>query len=87
MLERTWRLPVTTRFTLENDPDQFTARGVARSARLPFGKGQRVRIGGPPGTGATTLLQAIAAGLAANHPEVRTFVLLVDGQTASCGGI
>ncbi|MBY0458897.1 MAG: transcription termination factor Rho, partial [Gemmataceae bacterium] len=73
-----------TRLTLETDPDRLTARVL--DLITPLGKGQRGRIVGPPGAGATTLLQAVAAGLAANHPESRVFVLLVDGPTAAGPG-
>ncbi len=58
-------------------------RGGPPSCRLidlfcPIGRGQRGLIVSPPKAGKTTLLHDIAAGLAANHPEVEVFALLVD---------
>ena len=44
----------------------------------PLGKGQRALITAPPKTGKTVMLQNIAAGIAANHPEVYLIVLLID---------
>jgi transcription termination factor Rho len=43
---------------------------------VPFGKGSRVAVGGPPGCGITTLLRRIALTLAASHPDVELTVLL-----------
>ena len=44
----------------------------------PLGFGQRALIVSPPRAGKTILLQAIATGLAVNHPEVKLLVLLID---------
>jgi transcription termination factor Rho len=44
---------------------------------VPFGRGSRVAVGGPPGAGATTLLREIAATLAESHPEIEVQVALV----------
>lgn len=44
----------------------------------PIGKGQRGLIVAPPRTGKTTILQDIAQGIAANHPECQVVMLLVD---------
>jgi transcription termination factor Rho len=44
----------------------------------PIGKGQRGLIVAPPRSGKTILLQQIAAAVAANHPEMHLFVLLID---------
>ena len=44
----------------------------------PIGKGQRGLIAAPPRTGKTVLLQQMAAGIAANHPEIYMMVLLID---------
>jgi transcription termination factor Rho len=44
----------------------------------PVGKGQRGLIVAPPRSGKTILLQQIAAAVAANHPEMRLLVLLID---------
>lgn len=44
----------------------------------PLGKGQRALIVSPPRSGKTMTLQHIASGVAANHPELRLIVLLID---------
>jgi transcription termination factor Rho len=44
----------------------------------PIGKGQRGLIVAPPRTGKTTLLQDIAQGIHANHPECEILIVLVD---------
>lgn len=44
----------------------------------PIGRGQRGLIAAPPRTGKTVLLQQMAAGIAANHPDVYMMVLLID---------
>ncbi|MFJ7904942.1 transcription termination factor Rho [Streptomyces sp. NPDC096198] len=44
----------------------------------PVGKGQRGLIVAPPRTGKTVLLQQTAAAVAANHPECRLMVVLLD---------
>ena len=44
----------------------------------PFGKGQRALIVAPAKAGKTTVLQAVAAGIAANHPKAEIFILLAD---------
>jgi len=43
----------------------------------PIGKGQRGLIVAPPRAGKTMVLQAIAAAIAANHPDVHLMVVLV----------
>jgi transcription termination factor Rho len=43
---------------------------------VPFGRGSRVAVGGPPGAGATTLLREVAATLADKHPEIELAVAL-----------
>jgi len=45
---------------------------------VPIGRGQRGLIVAPPRTGKTMLLQAIANGIATNHPEAYLMVLLID---------
>ncbi len=62
---------------------RFETPGGPMSMRVvdlmtPIGQGQRGLIAAPPRTGKTILLQQMAAGLAANHPEVYMMVLLVD---------
>jgi transcription termination factor Rho len=57
----------------------------------PFGKGQRALIVAPAKAGKTMVLQAIAEGVAKNHPESAVFILLVDErpeevtEMESCG--
>jgi transcription termination factor Rho len=43
----------------------------------PIGKGQRGMIVAPPKAGKTWLLKDIAAGVAANHPDIHLMVLLI----------
>jgi len=61
---------------LETKPTQFTTRVI--DLLIPIGKGQRGLIVSPPRTGKTMILQAIANGISANHPEVDLIVLLID---------
>jgi len=44
----------------------------------PIGKGQRGLIVSPPKSGKTVFLQQLANAIAANHPEVKLIVLLID---------
>ena len=44
---------------------------------VPYGKGSRVTISGPPGAGATALLREIAVTLGENHPDIELQVALV----------
>ena len=44
----------------------------------PLGKGQRALIVAPPKAGKTTVLQAIAQGIATNYPECKLYIVLVD---------
>ena len=44
----------------------------------PIGKGQRALIVAPPRTGKTVMLQNIAHGISANHPDCYLIVLLID---------
>src|SRR3954452_12304710 len=43
----------------------------------PFGRGSRVAVGGPPGSGITTLLRRIVLGLKAAHDDLDIVVVLV----------
>jgi len=61
---------------LEHDPEDIATRII--DLFCPIGKGQRGLIVSPPMAGKTTLLKQIAAGINANHPDVKLFVLLVD---------
>jgi transcription termination factor Rho len=42
----------------------------------PFGRGSRVAVGGPPGSGITTLLRRIVLGLRAAHEDLDVVVVL-----------
>lgn len=62
---------------------RFETPGGPLSMRIvdlmtPIGRGQRGLIAAPPRTGKTVLLQQMAAGIAANHPDIYMMVLLVD---------
>lgn len=64
-------------------PVRFETPGGPVSMRVvdlltPIGLGQRGLIVAPPRTGKTVLLQQMAAGFAANHPQSYMMVLLID---------
>ncbi len=63
------------RLQLESPGGSTTARIIDLVA--PIGKGQRGLIVAPPKAGKTMVLAAIAAAVAANHPEVYLMVVLV----------
>src|SRR5204862_227215 len=61
---------------LEFEPEEFTTRII--DLLVPIGKGQRGLIVAAPRTGKTMMLQNIAHGITANHPNVVLIVLLID---------
>src|SRR6266571_6036898 len=61
---------------LEFDPQEYTTRII--DLLVPIGKGQRGLIVAAPRTGKTVMLQNIAHGITANHPNVVLIVLLID---------
>src|SRR5512136_880882 len=61
---------------LEHDPEEYTTRLI--DLFTPIGKGQRGLIVAAPRTGKTMMLQNIAHGITANHPNVVLIVLLID---------
>ena len=61
---------------LETNPEETSMRILDLFA--PIGKGQRGLIVSPPKAGKTILLQKIANGISANHPETHLLILLVD---------
>ena len=61
---------------LETGPAPLSTRVM--DLLTPLGRGQRALIVAPPRTGKTILLQHIANGVAANYPDVKLIVLLVD---------
>ncbi len=63
------------RFVLER-PSAMAVRLIDIVA--PLGKGQRGLIVAPPRGGKTILLKEIAKSIAANHPETKLIVLLLD---------
>ena len=64
------------RIRLESGSTDMTGRAIDLLA--PVGKGQRGLIVAPPKAGKTQILQRIARGVAANHPEITLLLLLVD---------
>jgi transcription termination factor Rho len=52
--------------------------GRAIDLLCPFGKGQRALIVAPAKAGKTTVIQAVAAGIAANYPDALLLLLLTD---------
>ena len=64
------------RIKLETTPDEVTTRALDLVA--PIGRGQRCLIVAPPMAGKTTLLIKIANAITTNHPDIRSYVLLVD---------
>jgi transcription termination factor Rho len=63
------------RLRLETEPHILTTRVTDLVA--PVGKGQRALVVAPPKAGKTTVLQAIAHGIAKNHPECHLMLVLV----------
>ncbi len=61
---------------LEHDAGEMTTRVM--DILTPIGFGQRGLIVAPPRVGKTILLQNLAKGIHANHPEVELVLLLVD---------
>lgn len=64
------------RFNLEWSREELSTRIM--DLFTPIGKGQRGILLAPPRTGKTVLLQNVANAIAANHPEVKLIVLLID---------
>ncbi len=56
--------------------DRITGRAIDLIA--PIGRGQRCLLVAPPKAGKTRILQAIAASVSHNHPDVKVYALLVD---------
>lgn len=66
----------TQKLKLETTDKELPTRVI--DLITPIGKGQRGLIVAPPKAGKTILLQKIAQGISANHPEVELIILLVD---------
>ncbi|MFC9895595.1 transcription termination factor Rho, short form [Nocardia sp. NPDC127579] len=63
------------RLRLETESHELTTRTT--DLVMPIGKGQRALIVAPPKAGKTSVLQAIAHGIAKNHPECELMLVLV----------
>src|SRR5690606_27956521 len=59
-------------------PDDVDKSMVLLELLAPIGKGQRGLLVAPPRTGKTILMEKIANGIAANHPEAEIIMLLID---------
>ena len=70
---------------LENKPDVLSTRLIDLFS--PIGKGQRGLIVSPPKAGKTILLEKIANGITANHPEINLMILLVDERPEEVTGM
>ena len=77
-LDPTERLILELPVGVGNPPygDHITGRAIDLIA--PIGRGQRCLLVAPPKAGKTRILQAIAASIAHNHPDVAVYALLVD---------
>lgn len=64
------------RYRLEHDPNEYSTRLIDLFA--PVGKGQRGLIVAQPKTGKTTILRNMANAIAANHPETKILIVLID---------
>jgi transcription termination factor Rho len=66
----------TERLRLSRGSEDVAMRAV--ELVTPIGKGQRGLIVAAPKAGKTTLVEQLAGGIAANHPEVDLLVVLID---------
>ncbi|MCJ7789842.1 MAG: Rho termination factor N-terminal domain-containing protein, partial [Candidatus Atribacteria bacterium] len=69
---------------LESKSDELSTRIIDLFS--PIGKGQRGLIVSPPKAGKTILLEKIANGITANHPEINLIILLVDERPEEVTG-
>ncbi|MGO1539083.1 MAG: transcription termination factor Rho [Leucobacter sp.] len=63
------------RLQLETTPENLTGRTL--DLFVPVGKGQRVLVTAPPGSGRTTLLRNIAEAVSTNYPEAHLMTLAI----------
>ncbi|OLF10223.1 transcription termination factor Rho [Actinophytocola xinjiangensis] len=63
------------RLRLETEPHALTTRVI--DLVMPIGKGQRALVVAPPKAGKTSVLAAVAHGIAKNHPECHLMLVLV----------
>jgi len=73
------------KFALETKPYELSTRVIDLFA--PIGKGQRGLIVSPPKAGKTILLEKIANGITANHPETTLMILLIDERPEEVTGM
>jgi transcription termination factor Rho len=66
----------TEKLNMETESQELSTRIIDLIA--PIGKGQRGLIVAPPKAGKTILLQKLAQGISANHPDIELIILLVD---------
>ncbi len=69
--------PIYPEEQIKLETDQHTLSTRVIDLISPIGKGQRGMIVAPPKAGKTWLMKDIAAGIAANHPEIHLMVVLV----------
>ncbi|MEG1256463.1 transcription termination factor Rho [Clostridium sp.] len=75
--ERLTPIYPTERLKLETENSKDLSTRIM-DILVPIGKGQRGVIVAPPKAGKTSILKKIAHSIAANHPEVKVIVLLID---------
>ncbi len=64
------------RYVMEHNPNDYSTRFIDLFS--PLGKGQRGLIVAQPKTGKTTILRSVANAVAANHPDAKILILLID---------
>jgi transcription termination factor Rho len=69
--------PIFPEQQIKLETDSHTLSTRIMDLLSPIGKGQRGMIVAPPKAGKTWLLKDIAAGIAANHPDMHLIVVLV----------
>ncbi len=63
--------------------ERFTMPSTLES--VPFGKGSRVAVSGPPGAGATTMLRDVAKALSEQYPDMTVSVVLAGARPEEVG--
>lgn len=81
--DRLGAVPPTRRISLDKEGD-LVMRGLDLVA--PLGFGDRLVVGGPPGSAVTEVLRAYARGFEAAAPDGETFVFLVDSRPEDVTG-